>query len=124
RPDGIGLEHHAEAALVRWNKYIFVSGVNQLAADADFSQARPLEARDRAQRGGLAAAARPEQREELSRRHLETDVVRSADRLAALADVVGAKAFDREHLELSDAEAPSNPLRREHQHEEAEDEHH
>src|SRR5260221_3842178 len=124
RPDGVGLEHHAQAALVRRNKYVFVGGVNQVAADADFAQTRPLEAGDRAQRGGLAAAARPEQREQPARRHLEADVVRRADRLAALAEVVGTESLDREHLDFANSKAAPDPLRHQHQHEQAEDEHH
>src|SRR5207302_2746073 len=102
---------HEDAALRR---------IHHVVTHADLSQARALEAGDRAQRRGLAAAARPEQREELARGHLEADVVRGADRLAALADVVGAEAFDREHLEFPNPEAAADPLRGEDQHDEAE----
>src|SRR6185503_7859118 len=97
RPDGVGLENHAEAALVRRDEDVLVGGVNHLAADADLPRAGPLEAGDGTQRRGLAAAARPEEREELALRHLEAHFVRSADGLAALADVFGAKPADGQH---------------------------
>src|SRR6185295_5952265 len=74
--------------------------VDQRAADADLARARPLQARDRAQRGGLAAAARAEQREELPRGHLEADVLGGADDVAALVGVLRAKATYVQHFRL------------------------
>ena len=71
RPDGVGLEHHGEAALFRRHVDALRGGIDRLPADADRAGARPLEPRDRAQGGGLAAAGRPEQRELLARLHLE-----------------------------------------------------
>ena len=70
RPDRVGLEHHAEAAPVGRHEDAFERDEKTTrAVDRDLAGARPLEARDRAQRRGLAAAARAEQREELPLGH-------------------------------------------------------
>src|SRR2546422_6039798 len=63
RPDGVGLEHHAEAAPVGRDEDVARRGIDDAVADADLARARPLQARARAQGRGLAAAARTEQRE-------------------------------------------------------------
>src|SRR5581483_3096960 len=98
RPYGVGLEHHAEAALIRRHEDAAGGRIDHVAADDDLPHARALEAGDRAQRRRLAAAARPEQREELAWRHLKTHVVRRADRLAALADVFRAQSRYRQQI--------------------------
>src|SRR5690606_20317289 len=56
----IGLEHHADFALVR------VEGGDVPAVDDDAAGGRLLEPGDRAQDSGLAAAGRPKQRDELA----------------------------------------------------------
>ena len=69
RKHGIGLEHHVGRALVgRRQRHV-------LAADDDLAPGRRLEARDHAQQRGLAAARRPEQREELVLGDVEGDIV-------------------------------------------------
>ena len=97
RPDGVRLEHHAEAAPVGRDEDVARRGIDDPVADADLACARPLQACDRAQRRGLAAAARAEQREQLSLGHLECHVLRGAHDLAALVGVFGEKARDFQH---------------------------
>ncbi len=100
RPDGVGLEHHAEAAPVGRDEDVPGRGIDHAIADADLARPRPLQARDRAQRRGLAAAAGPQQREQLPLRHFESDVLRSLDDLAALVGVFGEQPFDFQHAVL------------------------
>src|SRR5205807_3719546 len=98
RPDGVGLEHHAQPAPVRRDEDPALRGVHDIAADGDFSLPRPLKAGNGAQGGGLAAAARSEKREQLALRHFEGDLVRGTDRLAALVDILGAQSRYAEHV--------------------------
>jgi hypothetical protein len=98
RPDRIGLEHHAEAAPVRRHEDVAAGGVDRLARHRDFAGLRALEAGDRAERSGLAAAARAKQREELAGGHVETHVLRGANALAAVAQIIRAQGGDRQHL--------------------------
>ncbi len=100
RPDGVGLEHHAEAAPVGRDEDVARRRIHHAVADADLPCARPLQARDRAQGRGLAAAARTEQSEQLPLRHLECHVLRGAHDLAAFVGVFGEKAFDFQHAIL------------------------
>jgi hypothetical protein len=69
RPQRVRLEHEAEPA--RLGRQVeLASGLEQhLAADADRTAVRPLEAGDGAQQRGLAAARGAEQGDDLSRRH-------------------------------------------------------
>ena len=62
REQRITLEHHPGRALVR------ARGGDDLRADADFAGGRQDEARDHAQRRGLAAAGWPEQRHQFAMR--------------------------------------------------------
>ena len=64
RPHGIVLEHHAHAALLR--RHHPLRRRQQAAAHLDGAGVRCQEARQRAQHGGLAAARRPQQRDELA----------------------------------------------------------
>src|SRR5258706_8556461 len=63
RPDGIGLEHHAQATLVRRDEHPARGGIDHVVANAYLAQPRPPEAGDRPQPGSLAAAALPEEPE-------------------------------------------------------------
>jgi len=72
REQRVGLEDHAEVAAV--HRHVgHVSG-----ADVNAALVRRLEAGDHAQRRGLAAAGRPEQREELAGRDRQMDAVNRA----------------------------------------------
>ena len=58
---------------------------------------RPFESGDRAQRRGLAAAARSEQREQAAFLDCEGDVLRRADDLAAVVRVFGEQSVNGQH---------------------------
>jgi len=73
RKQRVVLEHHAEAALLRRQL------VHARAVDPQLALARRDEAGHDVERGGLAAAARAQQRHELAAPHLEGEVVK--DRL-------------------------------------------
>ena len=72
-PDGIGLEHHRQAAFLGADVDARLRRIDNVAVDADFARGRLLEAGDRAQRGGLAAAGGAEQRQLLAGQDVETD---------------------------------------------------
>ena len=74
REHGIGLEHHIHGAAVRRDF------AHVLAVNIDVALGRHFEAGEHAQQGRLAAARRPEQREELAWLDVEADIVH-ADRL-------------------------------------------
>ncbi|MPN16632.1 hypothetical protein SDC9_163977 [bioreactor metagenome] len=61
RPDGEGLEDHAEAAVFGRNVKVLRLRGYQFAADLDLSLVKVLEARDHAQRRSLAAAGGAEE---------------------------------------------------------------
>ncbi len=65
-PDRIGLEHHRDVAPMGGNVGLLQMVEDHLARDADAPGGGRLQAGDAAQRGGLAAAARTQQREELA----------------------------------------------------------
>ena len=85
REQGVALEHHVDRALVRRHPE------QVLAVDLDAARLGRLEAGDRAQQRGLAAARRAEQGEELVVGDVERDAVQG-DRVA----VDGADAVDAE----------------------------
>ena len=60
REQSVALEHHAEPAVAR------LQIVDHLPVDADFAGGRILEARDHAQRRGLAASRRPDEHDEFA----------------------------------------------------------
>ncbi len=68
RKEGVALEHHARVAAMRGQARDF------LAADPYFSRRGLDEARHHAQRGGLAAATRAEERDELAFGDLQREV--------------------------------------------------
>ena len=67
REEAVGLEDHADVATVR--RYVG----HVLAVDHHPPRGRPVEPSDEPERGRLAAAGRPEQRDELARRDVEID---------------------------------------------------
>jgi hypothetical protein len=71
RPDRIRLEDHSEVAPVSRHENVPCGVGEYRAAHDDPAGVRLLQAGDAAQRRGLAAAARTEQREERALRHLE-----------------------------------------------------
>ena len=81
RKQGVVLEDHVDRALVRR-----VVG-HVAAAQQDPATARDLEATDHPQRGGLAAARRAEEREELAAADLERDAVDRPDLAESLLQV-------------------------------------
>jgi hypothetical protein len=97
RPDGIRLKHHAETAPIRRHEDPSRRGKHHLPVDRDFACARPLESSDRSKSCRFAAAARPEEREELSLGHSKADILRRLDDVPALVWVFGEEALDGEH---------------------------
>jgi hypothetical protein len=79
RPDGVGLKYHADFSLVHRDENSSLRGNHHSIADTDFAVVGPLESGETAQRRGLAAAARSEQRHQLSRWHLEVNSVDRAN---------------------------------------------
>ena len=78
RPDGVGLEDDPEVALLGGDGNLARHVDESVVADGDPPGLGMLEAGDRHQRRRLAAAARPEQREELALLDREADVVERA----------------------------------------------
>jgi hypothetical protein len=69
REQRIALEHHADVALVRRQDR------DVAPADGDRARRRRLESGDRHEDGGLATAARPEQRDELAGADVEVHLM-------------------------------------------------
>src|SRR5580698_2383446 len=82
REQAVALEDHAHVALGRGDRG-HVPAVHGYRAGV-----RGLKARDDAQRSGLAAAGRPEQRDELARRDVEGQAVEGADRAERAAEAL------------------------------------
>ena len=97
RPDGVGLKHHADVALVRRDENAAREGIDELARDGDFAFARGLQAGEATQRGGLAAAGRPEERVELPFLDLQIDPADGVN-LPGVALVANMQARDADHL--------------------------
>ena len=66
RPDGVGLKHHADVALVRRHEQPFGGHDHGLIAEKNIARVGMFQTGDHAQRRGLAAAARTEQGEDLA----------------------------------------------------------
>src|SRR5579859_4345958 len=79
RPDGVALEDHADVALFGWHEQVALGATDLPGAQPDLACIRLLEAGNRAQRGGLAAAARAEQNQQLPIFDLEADSVNGPD---------------------------------------------
>ena len=99
RPDSIRLEHDAEITPLSGNVDALRRVVEDIASDGDPAGLGRLEAGDRHQRRRLAAATRPEQREELAFLDLEGDVVQCA--------VLGELFDERFDLNLRHRDLPS-----------------
>src|ERR1051325_6767641 len=78
-PDGIGLENHAELALLRGNPRRRIVGRNDAAADADRAAAGDFQAGDGAEQRRLARAARADDDEELAFRDLDVKIFDCGD---------------------------------------------
>ncbi len=81
RKQRVALEHHAEAAVAR------LDVVDHAAVDPDLARGRILEARDHAQRRGLAAAGRADEHHELAVLDRDVDVLHGDDRAERLVQV-------------------------------------
>ena len=92
RPDGVGLEHHAEVALVRRHRHGLGGIEHHAAADLDAAGVGRLQAGDAAQRRGLAAAGGPEQADELAVGGDEAHVVDDELVAEALAEPIDPDA--------------------------------
>src|SRR5439155_12526939 len=73
RPDGVGLKHHADVALVRRDGDAARGREDQIVADKNLSFVRLLQTSHGAQGRRLAAATGSEQGIELPRLHFEAD---------------------------------------------------
>src|SRR5262249_61524034 len=74
-PDGIALEDHAHAAPLRRHEQSGLGGGHRAASHEDLTPIGTLESGDEPEGGRLAAAAGPEEREELPGSRLEAQVV-------------------------------------------------
>src|SRR5258708_27272276 len=104
RPDGIGLEHHSNIAVIE--RYVFPGrGIEHFdSADLDAAGIRRLQPGNGAQRRGLAAARWTEQREQLAFGDVEVDAQDAAAGLSLEADILLLEIFDVKHR------SPSAPL--------------
>ena len=75
RPQRIGLKHQAEPARFRGQLGAGRGVIEDVVADADGAAVRRLQAGDRAQQRGLAAARGPQQCDHLSRGHRDGDAL-------------------------------------------------
>ena len=98
RPDRVGLEHHAEVALVGRDEDPLARRVDEASGDLDLARGRLLQPGDRAQRRGLAAAGGAEQREQLALRHVERHVLRGLDHGAVLVGIFGEQRSHAQHV--------------------------
>src|SRR6476661_9666591 len=85
RPDRVGLEDHGNAALLARHVAALPRRIHRLAGQHDAAAGGLLEAGDRAQGRGLAAAGRAKQGEKLAARDAEADAVHR--RHVAVADL-------------------------------------
>jgi hypothetical protein len=75
RPDRVALEDHAHAAALRWHEEPRGAGGKRPVAQGDLAPIGSLEPGHESEGGGLAAAARAEQRQELAGLRFEREVV-------------------------------------------------
>ena len=97
RPDRVGLEHHADAAVARRHMDALVGVAYDLVGDDDFSGLRTLKAGEAAQRRGLAAAGGAEQRDQLAGADAERDAVDRVHNHVAGRDEGLPQIFNGEH---------------------------
>src|SRR5215212_1924640 len=77
-PEGVGLKHHCEAAVLGWYRAAGVG--NDLVSEADAAAVRGLEAGDKPQQCRFPAAGRPEQGHELTLADSYRNIIKGADR--------------------------------------------
>jgi hypothetical protein len=82
------------------------------AVEQDPSARRALEAGDHPQRRRLPAPGRPEQREELARRHVDVDAVHGDDVVESLAELLEADLALHQTSNVATAVASSRPAKR------------
>ena len=92
RVQRIGLEHHGDVALRRGEF------VDDRPADGDRPGGWPLQARQHTQQGGLAAAARPEDADELAVFDRQAEFVHGGDPAEPLADPIEPDAGHGQRL--------------------------
>src|SRR5690606_34184844 len=85
RVEGVVLEHHGDVALGR------LEPVHHPAADGDLARGDRLQAGDHPEQGGLPAARRPEDHDELAIGHVHGDPVDHLHVAVALLDVAKAE---------------------------------
>ncbi len=114
RPDRVGLKHHAEIAPVGRDEDTLGGREHDASAKLDLAALRPLQSGDGAQRRGLAAAARPEQREQGAVGHIERHVLCGFDGLTVGACIFRVQRLDAEHASLPSrlrqAESPARAV--------------
>ncbi len=81
REQRVGLKHHADVALVR--RHVG----DRPIVDEDVALIGGEKPRDQIERGGLARTARPQQRHESARRHIQRNVVNGGCRAECLAEL-------------------------------------
>ncbi len=86
RPQGIVLEHHADAALVRGHV------VDHAIAEADFPLVGVIETREEPEQGGFAAARRTEEGEHLALRDGKADLADRRQRPETFREVLDRDA--------------------------------
>jgi hypothetical protein len=103
RPDRIGLEHHADVALVRRAVHALAGVEEHVVADRDAARGGRLEPGDAAHRAGLAAAGLPEQHHRLALADVEVEI--------AYGDIVAVLERQRFDLDLHQS-FPSSSARK------------
>ncbi len=86
-PDGVALEDHAHIPFVWGNKDPVLGRVYDVALEDDLALVTTFQAHDEAQRGGLAAATRTEQSQDLAFSDVEAHPFDRPHRTEVLADV-------------------------------------
>jgi hypothetical protein len=73
---------------VGWDERAFAGRVDHLTVVDDLTRVAAFQANDRPQRGGFAAAAGTQQREDLAATNVQTQVVDGENRAEALGDAL------------------------------------
>jgi hypothetical protein len=100
RPHGVGLEDHADAPFFRRHKVAFGSVAHERVSDSNGSFRRFFEACDHTQRRRLAAAGRPEERDELPVLDFDVEIAYGRDFAEAFINVI---QFNGRHIAFPSA---------------------
>ena len=92
RPNGVGLEYHAQVSFVRRHEDIPLAVANDLAIDLYDAAVRAFKTRNATQGRGLAASARAEQRDEFTVAHREGNTMHDGGRAIGLDELRDAYA--------------------------------